>query len=91
MSPPDATPPPGFDVAEAIHRLGVQFEQLRSEFRVVIEGQVTLRRELRQDIADLRTDLSRRISLLEEVVRQNSADIRRNREDMVARGETSPP
>ena len=47
-----------------------------------MEAVTGLRGELRSEIETLRTELSRRIDILELAVQQNSAEIRKNSEDI---------
>jgi hypothetical protein len=62
--------------SSATRAQNVILEQIQSQMRLVVESTLATREELGAQIADLKADLSLRISVLEEAVRQNSADIR---------------
>ena len=64
--------PPSAD-ARAMH---VLLERLQSDMTVVVEAVTGWRAELKAEIAGSEARLTARITILEEVVRQNSADIR---------------
>jgi hypothetical protein len=77
-------------VAESIRAFGVVLERVESQMSAVLEAVATTRHELQTQINASEARLSERISVLEQVVRQNSEDIRKNSEDIVAlRGEVS--
>lgn len=69
-------------LAETMRAHGVILEDIRSQMAVVVESVTSTRTELKADIAALDRKLSERISVLEEVVRQNSKDIRKNSDDI---------
>jgi chromosome segregation ATPase len=60
----------------------VVLERIESQMQFVVEAVTGLREELVAKIDDLEARLSARISVLEEVVRQNSLDIKKNSEDI---------
>jgi len=63
-------------------RLTILLEDIQGKVQATMEAVTGFRSELRSEIEALRTELSRRIDLLELAVRQNSADIREIREDI---------
>jgi hypothetical protein len=85
MAPPNhARKPRPQSVAEVIRAQGVVLEDIRSQMSVVLEAVTSTRTELKADMAALESRLSQRISVLEEVVRQNSNDIRALQGDVTA-------
>ena len=60
----------------------VLLEQIHSQMNVVVEAVTGLRDEFKSELAATEARLSERISVLEQVVRQNSEDIRKNSEDI---------
>ncbi len=76
--------------AESIRAFGVVLERVESQMSAVLEAVATTRHELNAKLDASEARLSERISVLEQVVRQNSVDIRKNSEDiLVLRGEVS--
>ncbi len=69
---------------EDVHFLGVRFEQLDSKVTAIGEGLIGFREHFTEEIRKLREELSGRISLLEEVVRGSSADVRKGSADIQA-------
>jgi predicted RNase H-like nuclease (RuvC/YqgF family) len=59
-------------------------ERLESQMGAVLEAVTTSSQRLDAKIDALGAHLSERISVLEQVVRQNSDDIRKNSEDILA-------
>ena len=73
----------GFDdVRQEIRHQGVLFEQLGSKVDALGEGLLAFREHYTAEIRALREELSARIALLEDVVRQHSTDIRAIRADV---------
>jgi methyl-accepting chemotaxis protein len=62
--------------------VGVMFEQIQSQMNVVLEAVTSGLTRLENKIDGVEARLSERISVLEQVVRQNSLDIRKNSEDI---------
>jgi hypothetical protein len=79
-TPPRATKEP--TTSEQIRALGVVMEDMRSQMALVVEATTATRTELRADMREMRVELSDRISVLEQVVRQNSSDIQKNSADI---------
>ena len=67
--------------SETARAHGVLLEQLGSQMNVVLEAVTGFERRLDAKIDASEARLSDRISVLEEVVRQNSRDIQKNSED----------
>jgi len=65
-----------------IRALGVRFERLESYMRGVAEALTMTREQLERKMDEMEARLTVRISVLEEVVQQNSIDIRKNSEDI---------
>jgi len=63
---------------EELH-LGAMFERLDSRITLLAEGILGVRDELKADLRATEERLSERITIVEDVVRQNSVDIRENR------------
>lgn len=78
-SPRGTKPPSRTDTARA-H--GVLLEQLGSQMNMVLEAVTGFEQRLDARIDATEARLSDRISVLEEVVRQNSRDIQKNSEDI---------
>jgi len=70
--------------AESARAFGVVLERLESQMGAVLEAVTTSSQRLDAKIDALGAHLSERISVLEQVVRQNSDDIRKNSEDILA-------
>ena len=68
--------------ADATRAQNVLLEQLKSQMDGVLEAVMGSRTYLDTKIDAVEKRLSERISVLEEVVRQNSEDIRKNSEDI---------
>ena len=68
--------------SETARAHGVLLEQLGSQMNVVLEAVTGFERRLDAKIDASEARLSDRISVLEEVVRQNSRDIQKNSEDI---------
>src|ERR1700722_16766318 len=77
---PRGTKPPSR--AETSRAHGVLLEQLGSRMNMVLEAVTGFERRLDAKIDATEARLSERISVLEEVVRQNSRDILKNSEDI---------
>jgi len=69
-------------LSDNIRAVGVMVERVQSDVRLLAEGLTSTREQLERRIDALDTRLSDRMSVLEEVVRQNSAGIRKNSEDI---------
>jgi hypothetical protein len=69
-------------VEETLHVHGVMLQQIQSQLQFVAEAVTGLSQKLDTKIDELEARLTARITLLEEVVRQNSRDIRKNSEDI---------
>ena len=69
-------------LSAAIGEQGVILEQLRSQMTLVLEAVTATRTELKTEMGEMEARLSARITLLEQVVRQNSVDIRKNSADI---------
>ncbi|WP_394827519.1 hypothetical protein [Pendulispora albinea] len=67
---------------EEMRFLGVRFEQLQSQVATMLEGMLAGFARLDAKIDAVEARLLERIGVLEEVVRQNSADIRQNSADI---------
>ena len=61
-------------------RVTILLEDIQGKVQATMEAVTGLRGELHSEIETLRTELSRRIDVLELAVQQNSADIRKNSE-----------
>lgn len=72
------------ELRQEFRHQGVLFEQLRTNVQVLAEGLVGFREHFTDEIRALRRELSSRIGLLEEVVRQNSGDIQGVKTDLQA-------
>jgi len=59
-------------------------ERIESQMSAVVEAVTTSTQRLDAKIDAMGAQLSERISVLEQVVRQNSVDIRKNSEEIVA-------
>jgi chromosome segregation ATPase len=68
----------------SIRAIGVVLEQLQSQMTTVLEAVTGSTRSLRADMAGLEARLGERIAVLEQVVRQNSADIATLKQDVAA-------
>ncbi|SRR5260221_4876581 len=71
-------------VRDEIREIGVIVERTEAKVSFLAEALVSTRDELKRDIADVRSDLGGQIGILEEVVRENSRDIRQNSTDICA-------
>ncbi|HEX4517480.1 MAG TPA: hypothetical protein VH054_28235 [Polyangiaceae bacterium] len=63
------------ELKEEIRFLGARFENLESIVKAFGEGLLGLREHVTEEIRTLRKELSSRIAVLEEVVRNNSGDL----------------
>lgn len=72
----------GLATKEELRLLGARFENLESTVKAFGEGLVGLREHVTDEIRALRRELSSRIALLEEVVRQNSSDLQDMKADV---------
>lgn len=72
-------PPPGSMPAS---RVAILLEDIQGQVRLTMEAVTGFRAEFRSEIDKLRTELSRRIDILELAVRQNSQDIRQLQADV---------
>ena len=70
--------------AESARAFGVVLERIESQMTAVVEAVTSATQRLDAKIDALGAHLSERISVLEQVVRQNSLDIRQNSEDILA-------
>ena len=68
--------------AESARAFGVVLERIESQMTAVVEAVTSATQRLDAKIDALGAHLSERISVLEQVVRQNSLDIRQNSEDI---------
>ena len=59
--------------------IGALFEQLDSKISLLAEGIMNVRDELKADLRATEDRLANRIGIVEDVVRQSSAEIRENR------------
>ena len=70
------------DLKQEIRFLGARFENLESTVKAFGEGLVGMREHFTEEIRALRTELSTRIGLLEDVVRKNSSDLQEVKADV---------
>jgi methyl-accepting chemotaxis protein len=63
-----------------IRGVGALVERLESKIEILAEGMVAMRDGWRTELRSTEERLSERMTIIEEVVRQNSTDIRENRE-----------
>jgi hypothetical protein len=71
-------------VRAEIRAIGVIAVRTEAKVSFLAEALVSTRDELKRDIADVRSELGGQIGILEEVVRENSRDIRQNSADICA-------
>jgi hypothetical protein len=73
---------PENDPSAAMRAHGVILEQMQSQMNVVLEAVTGMRREIKADLSAIEIRLSERISVLEQVVRASSTDVRDLREEV---------
>ena len=65
-------------------RIGVMLEEIMSRLDLLAEGQAQLDQKMDRQIGQLRAEMNERFSVVEQVIRQNSADIQKNSRDIEA-------
>lgn len=65
-------------------RTNVLLEEMHSEIKRLSDGQAQLGQTMDRQIGQLREEMNQRFSVIEQVVKQNSADIQQNSQDIKA-------
>ncbi len=63
-------------------RFEVLMEEVRGELKMLAEGQHQLREEMVTGFQRVREEMNQRFTLVEQAIRENSADIKKNSEDI---------
>lgn len=63
-------------------RFQILMEEMKSQFKAVLENQSSIKQELKTDTKNLKFELTEKIGLLQKAIKQNSLDINQNSSDI---------